>query len=182
MQIHGTKMKSGLKNKGGTLVELLVVITLSAMIGPVVSRLFVITLREIPLEQKLIMTNIDKNRVLNNIQQDVENSAEVLAEFGGYKTDANNLLIKTNDEEVTLYRLEKEAIDKIIVSENSSESIDKRPLPGARIRFNALSKNGKIYAVEVCSYMEQELSGHNSKKMKMQGIYFVNSMQKELYK
>ena len=180
MQIHTTKLNK--KNKGTTLVEMLVVLGLSALVLPVVGKLYVITLREIPIEQKLMMTNSIKNAVLYNIQQDIEASREILTEFAQYKTDCNNLLIKNNDGTVTLYCLEKDTFNKIILSENSSKSIDKRPLSNARISFNPLSKNNKIYAVEVSSYIEQELLGRTDKKIKMQNLYFVNSMQKELYK
>ena len=114
MQIHTAKIKLSKKNKGTTLVEMLFVITVSALIWPAVSKLYVITLREIPIAQKLMMTNSDKNAVLHNIQQDVETSPEILTAFAQYKTDANNLLIKTNNKTVTLYRIEKDAVDKII--------------------------------------------------------------------
>jgi len=182
MQIHTAKIKLSKKNKGTTLVEMLFIIAVSAMILPVATKLYVITLREIPIAQKLMMTNSDKNAVLHNIQQDVETSQEILTAFAQYKTDANNLLIKTNNKTVTLYRIEKDAIDKIILSENTSLSIDKRSIPNARISFTPLTRNNKIYAVEVSSYIEQKLSGRTDKKMKMKNLYFVNSMQKELYK
>ena len=180
MQIHTAKLDK--KNKGITIVEMVVVLGLSALVLPVVGKLLVIITRDIPIEQKLMMTNSIKNAAISNIQQDIEASREILTEFAQYKTDCNNLLIKNNDDAVTLYRLEKDTFNKIILSENSSKSIDKRPMPNARISFNPLSKNNKIYAVEVSSYIEQKLLGRTDKKLKMQNLYFVNSMQKELYK
>lgn len=180
MQIHTAKLDK--KNKGITIVEMVVVLGLSALVLPVVGKLLVIITRDIPIEQKLMMTNSIKNAAISNIQQDIEASREILTEFAQYKTDCNNLLIKNNDDAVTLYRLEKDTFNKIILSENSSKSIDKRPMPNVRISFNTLSKNNKIYAVEVSSYIEQELLGRTDKKLKMQNLYFVNSMQKELYK
>lgn len=180
MQIYPAKLNT--KNKGVTLIEMLVVIGLSALLLPVVTKLMIIVVREIPLEQKLMMTNSDKNRLLHNIQQDIETSQEILTEFAQYKTDPNNLLIKNDDDTVILYRIEKDTVDKIILSEDSSLSIDTRPLPNAVISFDTLSQNNRIYAVQVSSHIQQKLLRRDDKKMKMRNLYFVNSMQKELYK
>jgi len=165
--------------KGFSLVELLIVLIVISIVSVPLARLSTATLRDIPRTYRMIESNTNVLNALKQIHQDVNAAKGFPKSFNAYIASSETLLIELANE-VICYQLKDGKIFRRKLTgtwEINSEDVEVWLVPHAKVEWQVWRKNGKGYAVEVKTYIEQKSGEHLEKKMANSHLYFVGAYQ-----
>ena len=166
--------------KGFSIIELLVVIAILTLISVSLSRLSLTTIRDIPASYRVMQAGSSMLNAAEQIRRDVNAAISFPKLFGDYTANSDTLLIEL-EKETICYQFRA---DEILRHEfaNDVEKLSEKEVatwhvPGGRVEWRLWQKDGRGYAVELRTYIEQNLGGHPEKKMANSHVYFKGSLQ-----
>jgi len=165
--------------KGFSLVELLIVLIVISIVSVPLARLSTATLRDIPRAYRMIESNTNVLNALKQIHKDVNAAKGFPKSFNAYIASSETLLIELANE-VICYQLKDGKMFRRKLTgawESNSEDVEIWSVPRAKVEWQVWRKNGKGYAVEVKTYIEQKSGEHLEKKMANSHLYFVGACQ-----
>ncbi|MHC4457739.1 MAG: PulJ/GspJ family protein [Planctomycetota bacterium] len=166
--------------KGFSMVEMLAVIAVLSIVSVALSGLFTTVIKDIPRSYRVIQTNTTLLNMLKHMGKDIDAARRLPESFEEYTADGKVLLIELADGVVRYQLKDDEVIRHRLtnVEEGSSEGTIVWPLPHAKIKWQVWKKNGKGYAVEVKTHIEQVVRGRWQKKMRNCHLYFVGVLER----
>ena len=165
--------------KGFSLVELLVVLAVISIVSVPLAGLSTTTLRDIPRAYKMIESNTSILNALKQIRKDVNVAKGFPKSFNGFTTNGDTLLIERANGTIC-YQLKDGEIVRQTLTDTKvgrNEKIINWAVPQGKVKWRVWQKNGKGYAVEVKTYIEQKSGEHLEKKMANSHLYFVGVYQ-----
>ena len=120
--------------------------------------------------------------MLKQLRKDVEMAKQLPDSVGEYTTGNQLLLIELTDG-VVCYQLENDKIiRRKLVDTQKDNSMETAvwSVPQAKINWQVWRKQGRGYALEIKTYIEQNTRGHWQKKMANSHLYFAGGFQKML--
>ena len=97
--------------KGYSIIELLVAIGILALLSIGVSRLYQALLGNIPRDLRVVQSNAEIRRALNNIRNDIDRARSLPISYGNIQADETMLLIELPDKLVS-YQLSDDKITR----------------------------------------------------------------------
>jgi hypothetical protein len=158
--------------KGYMLVEMIVVLSVFAMISIGLERFFRTLTYELPRDSKLIQENRSLENAVNHIRADVA-SAKTLSQVIGDSNEPNTLLIELPNGVVT-YKLTDDRILRNFSAGSGGDMI--WPVPHGKIEWLVWSKGKTGYAVEVRTCIEDRNFGQTQKKMANSNLFFAGAL------
>jgi type II secretory pathway pseudopilin PulG len=153
--------------KGYLLIELVVVLSVLALLTVTFGRLWRTFIFEIPRDYRLIQQSSILNDAVNHIRADIA-SAKAISQSSG-----DSLLMETSDGVIT-YKFEN---GRILRQKNDT---DKSSIlwsaPQGRIEWRVRDREKKGYAVEVTTYIEDNDLGHKQRKMSNSFLFFTGTI------
>ena len=166
--------------KGFSLVELLLVLAVISIVSVPLAGLSTTTLRDIPRAYKMIESNTSILNALKQIHKDVNVAKGFPKSFDGFTANSDTLLIELANSTIC-YQLKDGEIVRQTLADTKVEHDEKIinwAVPQGKVKWRVWQKNGKDYAVEVKTYIEQKSGEHLEKKMANSHLYFVGAYQK----
>ncbi|RKY12254.1 MAG: hypothetical protein DRP65_01860 [Planctomycetota bacterium] len=156
--------------KGYMLIEVIIMLSILAVVTGLCARTFRIVIVDIPQMHKDIQANVTVSHMLRRLQNDIETAKSLPDNIGPLQSGDEVLLIGTEDG-VIVYRLNggKVTKDKAV----SGEDIDMWNVPRADISWKVWKKGGAGYAVEVTRSIKRKVLGCWEKKLKNSHVYFL---------
>lgn len=155
--------------KAFSLVEMVVVISILAILSPAFARLSSTFLNEVPRSYRVFEQNENVLRVLARMQEDIESAKRLPNSFEQYKSDEKTLLIELPDG-LICYELKDNQMTRKKIHGEISETWK---LDHGKIKWRLLQKDDKNHAVEIENYVEQKIEGRLKKKLANSHIYFA---------
>ncbi len=186
--------------KAFTLVEMLVIIAIAPLMMVVVSRIFATFIRDIPRETRVVQQSTTILDMLGQVRRDVDEAVGLPERFADTVADERTLLIGRSDA-VICYRFEDgRTVRTLLVGAGprarptptpamadqgqpqgvapteTSAPNDQRiwRMPNAVITCRPWTRDGKAYAVEMHSHVQQRFAGTLHKKLANSQVFFVN--------
>ena len=166
--------------KGITLIELLVAVTLFASVLALTGPVFLALVHEVPRSKEVIEENRIVGRMLTALRGDVEAARSLSHAGNGSGTDVqategetpSSLIIDQAGGGVT-YEYRGGVVERRVAAGDESDMPERWDFPHARIAWKLLQENGKAYAVEVRTCIEQKKSGRTLRKLENVHVFFV---------
>lgn len=162
--------------KAFTLIEMLVVITIAPLMMVVVSKIFATLIQDIPRETRVVQQSTTTLDMLQEIRQDVDEAVGLPERFGDTRADEHTLLIGRPDT-VICYRFEEgRAVRMMLKGQGAAGPNDQRVwrMPNAVITWQPWTRDGKAYAVEMHSYVQQRFANLLRKRLANSQVFFVH--------
>jgi len=169
-----------IKRKGIYLVEMLVVVAVLPIAAIVLNRLFHTLIVDFPRSTAVVQENKIVLFMLRQMREDVDKATGLPETYAGYSEGDKVLLIECPDN-VICYQLEDEQVLRHRLTdtqEAGSEETRVWPVTNAEIQWRVWRKNGKGYAVEVKTHVNQKLRAKLQKKMANSHLFFVGLFKK----
>lgn len=166
------------KNKGYTLVEIVVMITIIPIIFIVTNSLFLTMFNDVPKTGDAIHDNSVMLFLLDQMQRDIDAAKNLPQSINGNTSDASLLLIEQPDK-VIHYQIKDNYVYRYGFSGNRQIPEDTRYwfLPDTKIIWQVRQQNGKGYAVEIQHHCEYKHRGDYMKKMKNSHLFYVGILE-----
>jgi len=170
--------------KGFFLIELLVVLAVISLLSVPLARLSTTTLRDIPQSWRMIESNTRMLNMLKQMRKDVNAAKGFPESFNALTADNTTLLIRLEDE-VICYQLKE---DKIVrrsptcPGTGNDEEIRSWTVRYGKVQWRYRYKNGRVYAVEVETYIERKIGDCLEKKMANSHLYFAGAFREAVKK
>ena len=168
--------------KGFSLLEMMVIIAVIALLSIPLARLSTTTIRDIPRLPRIIQANTSLLNALKQIQRDINVAKGFPDSFGTFSADNGTLLIELEDSTICYQLKNGQLLRQTLANAEpaTEDKIMKWPVPHGKIRWRLWQKNGKSYAVEIKTYIEQKTAGRLQKKLANSYVYFVDAYQQPI--
>ncbi|MGD0573602.1 MAG: type II secretion system protein [Sedimentisphaerales bacterium] len=162
--------------KGYFLVEMVVVLSIMAMVMVALDRFWVTFIYDLPRDSRLIQENTSLNNVISHIRADAV-SAKTLSESVNGPNEPNTLLMKMSDGVIS-YKFSNGRIFRSFVGGPASTASGDMvwSVPHGQIKWKAWNKDKTGRAVEVSTCIEDENFGHIRKKMANNNLFFAGAL------
>ena len=171
--------------KGYALIELLVVVSVLAILSIPLAHLTKVTIVQIPNLYKAVQTNTSLLDFLDELKKDI-NAAETFggAEglYGGglYVPDGNELLIRLGGKTVG-YEFAEEKIVKFAVDEKEARTVlSSWAVPKADVQWRVCKNGDKPFALEVSTCVKQKSGKVIDRKMANSRLLFKGAYQEAI--
>jgi len=161
-----------------TLVELLLLVTVAPLLLIVVSGIFATFIRDVPRETRVVQENTVVLDLLEQVRRDVDGATGLLEQFNGTTAGERLLLIDESDA-VICYRFEDgRAVRAILKGPGAADPNDQRVwrIPSAVITWRPWMRDGKAYAVEMHSHLQQRVAGTLITKLANSQVFFMRAL------
>jgi type II secretory pathway pseudopilin PulG len=168
--------------KGFFLVEILVMVIVIVIISVPLARLSTTALRDIPRAYKMVESNTSILNALRQIKKDV-NAAKAFPESFNTCTVSDETLLVELENNTICYQIENDRVLRRTLSNtavDNNEEITSWSTPKGKIEWRIWRRNGRAYALEVHTYMEQKSGDRLEKKMAGSHLYFVGAHRQAL--
>jgi prepilin-type N-terminal cleavage/methylation domain-containing protein len=164
-------------HKGFTLVEIIVVISIIPFAALALDRLFYAFLTDIPRSSRVVQENTTVLNMLSQMRKDIDKATALPETFAGRSSNDEMLLIEQPDG-VICYQLSKEQVLRYILKDGQDIGEETRvwSVPNAVVQLSVLRSHDKGYAVEVSTYVKQQLRAKWQKKMANSYLYFIGAL------
>jgi type II secretory pathway component PulJ len=159
-------------HKGYLLVEMIVVLSVFALIAIGLNRFFITLAYDLPRDSRLIQEDHSLNNAVNHIQTDVA-LAKALSQTNGDSNEPNTLFIELPSGVVS-YKLSDGRIIRSFAGGADGNMVWR--VPHGRIEWRVWSKGKAGYAVEVRTCIEDEAFGQAQKKMANSNLFFAGAL------
>lgn len=162
--------------KGFSLIEIIVVLSIMAMVLIPIAALNRATLYEIPRAHKILQSHSTLLHFLRYIQKDINIAKGFPESFNSYVANNETFLIEL-EQNTLCYQFTEGKIQRLILDSKTAKDkeIVSWQLPYSKIDRSVWRKDGRAYAVEIETYIEQKRAGRLQKKMSNSHLYFVGA-------
>ena len=162
--------------KGTMLVEMLVVLAVTATVSIALSALFRTLLSDIPRTYQTFNTNHTIQMIIQQIRSDVETSISLSQSSDDQSADEELLLMELPEGVIAYQKNEDRLIRYTFnIDPNSSQYQEKIwHEPQADIQWRLRKRKDKNYAVEVSTSVEYKTSGRTRNLLANSYIFFMN--------
>jgi prepilin-type N-terminal cleavage/methylation domain-containing protein len=166
--------------RGHSLVELLVAMSIFAIVSIVVSKLFITIISDIPRSYRIVQENTSVLNMIEQMHKDVDLAKGLPESFAEYTTDKNLLLIELPDGIVCYQLKDGKVLRRSLPAarENYEEDTKVWSVPNAKIEWQVLRNNSVGYAVEVKTHIEHNVRARSEEKMAGSYLYFAGAFRK----
>ncbi|OHB54403.1 MAG: hypothetical protein A2173_06615 [Planctomycetes bacterium RBG_13_44_8b] len=173
---------------------MLVVMVIIPFAALALDRLLYAFLMDIPRSSRVVQENTILLNMLSQMRDDINKATGLPVAFAGRSSGDEMLLIEQPDG-VICYQLTKEQVLRYVLKEpvaateqsevdgpstslHSVAATQSRiwPVPNAVVQWQVLRSNDKGYAVQVSTYVKQQLREKWQKKMANSHLYFVGAL------
>jgi prepilin-type N-terminal cleavage/methylation domain-containing protein len=173
-------------HKGFTLVEIIVVISIIPFAALALDRLFYAFLTDIPRSSRVVQENTTVLNMLSQMRKDIDKATALPESFAGRSSNDEMLLIEQSDG-IICYQLkacpersrgEGKVLRYVLkdAQDAAGEETKVWSVPNAVVQWRVLRSNGKGYAVQVSTYVKQQLREKWQKKMANSHLYFIGAL------
>ncbi|MGB7583023.1 MAG: type II secretion system protein [Sedimentisphaerales bacterium] len=162
--------------KGYFLVEMVVVLSIMAMVMAALDRFFGTLIYDLPRDSRLIQENTSLNNVISHIRADVV-SAKTLSESVNGPNEPNTLLMKMSDGVIS-YKFSNGRVFRSFVGGATGAASGNMAwsVPHGQIEWRVWNKNKTGCAVEISTCIEDKNFGHIRKKMANNNLFFAGAL------
>ncbi len=166
--------------RGYSLVELLVVMSIFAIVSVITMKLFTTIVSDMPRSYRIVEENTSVLDMLEQMHEDVDLASELPESFDELKTDKDLLLLELPNVIVCYHLKDGKVIRRILSAAKEDHEEDTRvwSVPNAIIDWQVLRNNGAAYAVEVKTHIEHNVRGRAEEKMTGSYLYFAGAFRK----
>ena len=164
--------------KGFTLVEMIVVMAIIPFAAFALDRLLYAFLTDIPRSSRVVQENTILLNMLNQMRKDIDKATALPGAFAGHSSNDEMLLIEQPDD-IICYQLTNDKVLRYSLKDAEAEGGKESKvwsLPNAVVQWHVLRSNGKGYAVQVSTYVKQQLREKWQKKMANSHLYFIGAL------
>jgi prepilin-type N-terminal cleavage/methylation domain-containing protein len=163
--------------KGFTLVELIVVMAIIPFAAVALDRLFYSFLTDIPRSSRVVQENTTVLNMLCQMRKDIDKATALPETFAGRSSNDELLLIEQPGS-VICYQLKNGQVLRYILkdAQDIGEETKIWSVPNAVVQWRVLRSDGKGYAVQVSTYVKQQLREKWQKKMANSYLYFIGAL------
>lgn len=161
--------------KGFCLVELLVVVAVLPVAAIVLDRLFHTLIIDFPRATAVVQENKIVLNILRQMRKDIDKATELPKSFSGHTANDELLLIEQPDDVICYQLKDDQMLRRRLTDTQGGDSEETRAwsVTNAEIQWRVWRNNGKGYAVEVNTHVNQKLRAKLQKKMANSHLYFV---------
>jgi len=154
-----------------TIIELLVAIAILPFAMLAIHGLFRGFIHDVPVMTRLVHQNTTVQNLLEQIRLDMEDATSLPSQCEGRRADETLLLIEQPGG-VVAYRFNKGQVTRAVLSEQAS---DERVWSArdAVIEWRPWSSDGAVCAVEIHSYLQQQVQGQLRRKFLSANLFFI---------
>lgn len=165
--------------KAFTLIEVLVLITVAPLMMVVVSGIFATFIRDIPRETRMVQQNATVLDLLRQVRRDVDAGVGLPERFGGTQATDRILLVGQADA-VICYRFEDDRTVRMMLKGQGADPNDQRVwrMPNAVITCRPWTREGRAYAVEVHSHVQQRFADMLRNRLVNSQVFFLHGLGK----
>jgi hypothetical protein len=164
-----------MKRRGLTLVELLATLPLIAAAGLVFSWLFVPLVLDVPRLQKAVSQERSVQDLLKHIQADIDAAVELPDKAHDLTAGKHILIIRTAEGAVS-YKVENGVVMRMSLGKSDKTDGESWKIPGLVLRFQSLSRNGNVYAVDVYTAIKINIDQKSEEFLSNRHVFFLNTL------
>ncbi len=166
--------------KAFTLIEMLLVIAIAPLVMVVVSKVFATFIQDIPRETRVVQQSTTMLDMLGQVRRDVDNAVGLPERFAGTVADERTLLIGQPDAVICYHFEDGRTVRTLLKGQGAADSNDQRVwrMPTAVITCRPWMRDGRAYAVEMHSHVQQRFADLLRKKLANSQVFFVNGIGK----
>ena len=162
--------------KGYLLVEMVIVISIMAMVMVTLDRFFRTFTYDLPRNSRLIQENHTLSNAVSHIRADVA-LAKALSLAGGDSNEPNTLFVELSNGAVSYKFSDGRILRGFADGVTDTAAGDMVwSVPHGWIEWQVWSKDNKGYAVEVSTCIEDKNFGHVRKKMANNNLFFAGTL------
>jgi len=162
--------------KAFTLIEMLLIITIAPLMLVVISGIFKTFIQDIPRETRVVQQSTTMLDMLRQVRQDVDEAVGLPERVGDTAADERTLLVGRPDV-VICYRFEDgRAVRTLLKGQGAADPNAQRVwrMPNAVITWQPWKEDGRAYAVEMRSHVQQRFADLLRKRLANSQVFFVN--------
>jgi len=165
--------------KAFSLMEILVIAAIVPLVMLVVSSVFAVFIRDIPRETRVVQQNATMLNMLRQIRRDVDQATGLPEQFGDRHIDERTVLIEQPDA-VVCYRFEEGRAVRILLKGQGPSDPNERVwrMRDAVITSRPWVRDGKVYAVEIHSHLQQWFGSLLRSRLANSQVFFINGLGK----
>jgi type II secretory pathway pseudopilin PulG len=163
-----------------TLIEVLVLVTIAPLMMVVVSGIFATFIRDIPRETRVVQQSATVLDMLRQVRQDVDAAVDLPDRFNGTAAGQRTLLIR-RPETVVCYQFEDgRTVRTLLKGQAAADPNDQRVwrAPNAVITWQPWTRDGRAYAVEMHSHVQQWFADMLKNRLVNSQVFFVQGLGK----
>jgi len=166
--------------KGFTLIEVLVVIAITPILAVALSGVFAIFVRDIPQGTRLLQQNTSVLDMLANVRRDVDRAVALPERFRDVQTDEHRLLVELPEGTVS-YEFRNGEIVRTALNQDGVASDQQRlwHVPKAVVTWKPCKHGDAVYAVEVCTAVQQRIRAKLHDKFVNSHVFFLQGLGKD---
>jgi hypothetical protein len=158
--------------KGYILIEMIVVLSVFAMIAIGLDRFFGTLAFDLPKDSRLIQENRSLENAVSHIQADVA-LAKTLSQSCGDSNEPNTLTIELPNG-IVFYKFHDDRIFRSFIGVADGNMV--WSVPHGKIEWRVWNKGKTGYAVEVSTSIQDRTFGQAQKKMANSNLFFVGAL------
>jgi type II secretory pathway component PulJ len=161
--------------KGFSLVEILVLILALPIAAIVLDEFFRTIVWEIPRSCYVVQENTTLLNMLTQMQKDISQAVSLPARVAGRTSDEKCLLIELTHGAICYRLKDGQVLREKLTSDSGSEGEDVRvwSAPHGQVEWRVCKSNGKGYAVQVKTHVNQQLRKKQLQKMANSHVYYL---------
>jgi len=162
--------------KAFTLVEMLLVITIAPLVMVVISKVFATFIQDIPRETRVVQQSTTMLDMLGQLRRDMDEAVGLPERSGDTVADERTLLVGQADA-VVCYRFESgRAVRTLLREQGGMDPNDRRVwrMPNAVITWQPWTRDGRAYAIEMHSHVQQRFADLLRKRLANSQVFFIN--------
>lgn len=168
--------------KAFTLVETLLLIGVVPVLMIATTSLYATLVRDIPRTTRVLQQNTTMLDMLQQLRADMDRAVGLPSQVGDDRADERTLLIELPEGPVT-WRFEDGRVVRTVLTarEGASEAGEQRSwrMRDAVVTWEPWVQDGRPYAIEVHSHVNQRVSSHLMQKFAGTHVFFVYALGKD---
>jgi prepilin-type N-terminal cleavage/methylation domain-containing protein len=161
-----------------TLIEMLAVVTIAPLLMVLVSGFFRSFLRDIPQTAHMVDQSSIVLDLFDQLRRDTDLAVALPQQVGDKRADDSTLLIEQS-EAVVCYRFDEGRITRVFLDKQGGSVPGGDRIWQARdavLEWRAWMRKGSACAVELHSYLKQEVAGQLRRRFASSNVFFVGGL------